>query len=278
LVACPLQKGVAAAITQFVYQRGGTIKDYDQYVNTDSRRFFARMEWTRGGDASSQDNICRDFIAELVEPYDMEWQLHFPEHGARVAICVTRELAHLYDLLLRTISGQWNATIALIISNHPDLAPEAERFGIPYHYFPLNKANKREQEALQVDLLQQNKIDLVVLARYIQIVSEAFITPFENRIINIHHSMLPAFVGAKPYHQAHARGVKLIGATSHYVTVELDAGPIIAQDVLQVDHKKSPERLISMGRDLETKVLARAVGLHLNRRVWIDQGRSIIFD
>ncbi len=278
LVACDLQKGVAAAVTQFVHQRRGSIIDYDQFVDTGNGRFFARMEWIPDAGDISHNEIRSDFISALVEPYAMDWQLHFPSDGARIAVYLTREVAHLYDLLMRTISGQWRATVALIISNHRDLEPEAARFRVPYHHFAVDKTNRKEMESKQIELLRRNNIDLVVLARYMQIVTETLIAPFENRIINIHHSMLPAFVGAKPYHQAYARGVKLIGATSHYVTAELDAGPIIAQDVVQVDHKKFPERLIAMGRDLETKVLARAVGLHLNRRIWIDRGRTIIFD
>jgi len=277
-VACPLQKGVAAAVNQFVYKRGGAIIDYDQYVNTATGRFFARMEWAPGSDQSSHDAVRRDFASELAEPYGMEWRLHFLTDKTRIAVFVTREMAHLYDLLMRTISGQWNATIALIVSNHPNLAPEAARFDIPYHHVRVDKTDRQKHELQQVELLQQNSIDLVVLARYMQIVTPTLISPFADRIINIHHSMLPAFIGAKPYHQAHARGVKLIGATSHYVTEELDAGPIIAQDVVHVDHKKPPDRLAAIGRDLETKVLARAVELHLNHRLWVDQGRTIIFD
>jgi formyltetrahydrofolate deformylase len=278
LTSCALQQGVAAEISQFVYRRGGKIVDYEQYVNTNEGRFFSRVEWLPADPDSTPEATRADFVRELAEPYHMEWQLHFQDRETRIAIFVTREMAHFHDLLVRTLSGQWNAQVVLMVSNHSDLATEAGRFGIPYHHFPVDKSNREEQEARQVDLLQQNQVDLVVLARYMQIVTLVLIAPFANRIINIHHSMLPAFVGARPYHQAYARGVKLIGATSHYVTEDLDAGPIIAQDVAHVDHRKEPERMVTIGRDLEIQVLARAVGLHVNHRVWIDRARTIVFD
>jgi formyltetrahydrofolate deformylase len=179
---------------------------------------------------------------------------------------------------MHCISGLWNAKVALVISNHPDLESETRRFEVPFHHTPINANNKEDHENHQLDLLREANIELVVLARYMQIVSERLIAHYRNRIINIHHSMLPAFAGAKPYQQAYNRGVKLIGATSHYVTYELDAGPIIAQDMVSVTHRKSVPELMDMGRQLETKVLSQAVSLHVNRRVMVEEGRTIIFD
>ena len=191
---------------------------------------------------------------------------------------MTKEVAHLYELLMHCITGLWNAKVAMVISNHPDLEVETRRFEVTFHHTPVNVNNKEEHENLQLKLLCEADIELVVLARYMQIVTEKLITPYRNHMINIHHSMLPAFAGARPYQQAYDRGVKLIGATSHFVTEDLDAGPIIAQDVISVTHRKSVPELMEMGRQLETKVLSRAVGLYVNRRVLVEEGRSIIFD
>lgn len=183
----------------------------------------------------------------------------------------------MYNLVVPVISGTWNASIPLILCNHPDLETEARRFGIDYHCIPINKGNKAEQEQQRLQLLQDYRIDLVVLARYMQIVTKTIIDPFRNRIINIHHSLLPAFVGGNAYQQAHDRGVKLIGATSHYVTQELDAGPIIAQETTPVDHTKTVAELVDQGRELEAMVLRRAVDLHVKRRLVIDRNRTIVF-
>jgi len=278
LASCPLQKGIAAKLTQFVYDLGAEIVDYDQYVDTVQNGFYCRMEWVTASDVLDQQTIRAHFGEEIARPHQLNWDLHFKNEPLRLAVFVTRELAHLYTLLMKCLSGQWNARVELIISNHPGLACEAARFDVPYYHLPIDKTNKAEQEMRQLDLLKDHQIDLVVLARYMQIVTEKIIAPYEDRMINIHHSMLPAFAGAKPYHQAHARGVKLIGATSHYVTKDLDAGPIIAQDIKSVDHRKTVAEWVALGRDLEADVLARAVGLHIDSRILVRDGRTIIFD
>lgn len=278
LASCPLQKGIAARLTQFVYDMGSEIIDYDQYVDIANHHFFCRMEWDAPSRTMQHNEVLTRFQAEIVAPFDLSWDLRLNDRPQRLAVFVTRELAHLYMLIMKCISGQWNASIELIISNHPDLSPEAARFGIPYHHLPVDKHNKGEQEQRQLALLKDHQVDLVILARYMQVVSDQIIRPYENRIINIHHSMLPSFSGAKPYHQAHARGVKLIGATSHYVTEDLDEGPIITQEVRAVDHRKSVDELITMGRDLEANALARAVGLHIHSRIIVNNDRTIIFD
>jgi formyltetrahydrofolate deformylase len=275
LVSCPLQKGVAAALVQFVYHRGETIIDYDQYVDVQRSRFFARLEWSPISD--DEDALRSDFTQSVAIPFDLQWQLYFSSRPVRIGVFVTRETAHLYNLVVPVVSGKWNASIPLIICNHPDLETEAQRFGIDYHCVPITKDNKAEQELRQLQLLQNYRIDLVVLARYMQIVTKTIIEPFRNRIINIHHSLLPAFVGANPYQQAYDRGVKLIGATSHYVTEELDAGPIIAQETTPVDHTKTAAELTDLGRELETTVLRRAVDLHVKRRIMVDRNRTIVF-
>lgn len=278
LASCPLQKGVAAAMTQVFYRRNCDICGYDQYVDHGARRFFARMEWRLEDASVDQGELRAAFDEEVARPFDMDWGLWRSDEPVRIAVFVTSEMAHLYDLLMRSIAGLWNAKVALVVSNREHLAGEAERFGVVFHHIPIEPGNKEAQEKKELELLKDSRIDLVVLARYMQIVTSRLIEPYQHRMINIHHSMLPAFPGAKPYQQAFDRGVKLIGATSHYVTEDLDAGPIICQDVAHVDHRKTVPQLIEIGRDLETRVLARAVGLHVARRVMVHAGRSIIFD
>lgn len=277
LVTCTLQQGIAAKLTQFVYDIDMKIIDYDQYIDVSNSIFYCRMEW--GPVLQSKTNeIKACFKEQLALPYELKWNLRINNTPTRLAVFVTREIDHLYTLIMKCLSGQWNAEIGVIISNHPNLSDEAARFSIPYHYLPIDKHNKAEQEQRQLAILEEAQIDVLILARYMQIVTEKIIAPYKNRIINIHHSMLPAFSGARPYHQAHARGVKLIGATSHYVTEDLDEGPIIAQDVKAVDHRKTVEELVTIGRGLETDVLARAVGLHIDSRVLVREGRTVVFD
>jgi len=275
LVSCSLQKGVAAALVQFVYNRGETIVDYDQYVDAQRGQFFARLEWSPKSD--DEDTLRADFAQTVAQSFRLDWQLYFSSRPIRIGVFVTREMAHLYNLVVPVISGTCNASIAMILCNHPDLETEAKRFGIDYHYTPMNKDNKAAQERRQLQLLQDYRVDLVVLARYMQIITKTIIDPFRDRIINIHHSLLPAFVGGNAYQQAYNRGVKSIGATSHYVTEELDAGPIIAQETVPVDHTKTVTELIDMGRELETVVLRRAVDLHVKRRIIVDRNRTIVF-
>lgn len=278
LVSCPLQRGVAAKMTQFVYDLGADIIEHRQYVDTDTNHLFARLEWRNTRPEIPRATIEADFRETLAEPLDMQYSLHFSADPVRMAVFVTTEMGHLYTLVMHCMARLWNATIPLIISNQPSLAPEAERFGIEFQHVPIGKDNKPEQERLELKMLQHHGIELVVLARYMQILSAQLITPYRNRIINIHHSMLPAFSGAQPYKQAHERGVKLIGATSHFVTEGLDDGPIIVQDVSYVNHRKNVEQLIKQGRDLEMSVLARAIDLYLNRRILVDRKRTIVFD
>jgi len=278
LVSCPLQRGVAAKMTQFVYDLGADIIEHRQYVDTDQNNLFARLEWRSTQPDASHENIEAHFCKTIAEPLDMQWSLHLSADPVRMAVFVTTEMGHLYNLVMHCMAHLWNATIPLIISNQPYLAEEAERFGIEFQHVPISKDNKTAQEKLELELLQRHGIELVVLARYMQIFSEQMITPYRNRIINIHHSMLPAFSGAQPYKQAYDRGVKLIGATSHFVTEDLDEGPIIAQDVSYVNHRKNVEQLVKQGRDLEMAVLARAVDLYINRRILVDRKRTIVFD
>ena len=278
LAKAPLKGGVAAVITQFVYANGWEILSHDQWVDHQKEYYFVRIEWALPGSRIEREQIRQAFAAEVAVPFEMSWTIWFGSDPVRIAVFVTSEMAHLYELLMHCISGLWNAEIALVVSNHRHLEKETARFEIPFHHIPINAENKEAQEAQQVALLQQANVELVVLARYMQIVTEKLIAPYKDRMINIHHSMLPAFAGAKPYKQAYERGVKLIGATSHYVTEELDAGPIIAQDVAPVSHRKSVSELIEIGRQLETRVLSRAVGLHVNRRVMVEDSRTILFD
>lgn len=278
LAACPLQKGVAAAITQAFYRRGWDICGYDQYIDHEKRHFFARVEWELDRVQMSADDLQSAFREEVADVFGMQWSFWPAGRSMRLAIFVTTEMAHLYDLLMRSIAGLWNAEVVLIVSNKEHLGAEAERFGVAFRYMPIDSSNKVAQEERELELLGEHRVDLVILARYMQIVTGRLIEPYRYRLINIHHSMLPAFPGARPYQQAHDRGVKLIGATSHYVTEDLDAGPIIWQDVAHVDHRKTVPQLVERGRDLETQVLARAVGLHVAQRVWVHEGRTIIFD
>lgn len=278
LASCPLEQGIAARLTQFVYDMDSQLIDYDQYIDMASNYFYVRMAWKPSTNGIDKAEVRKRFRKEFENTLDLDWYLRLNDRPLRLAVFVTRELAHLYNLIMKCISGQWDANIEMIISNHPHLQEEADRFEIPYHHIPITKDNKAEQEKKHLALLKENNIDLIVLSRYMQVISDELIEPYENQIINIHHSMLPAFAGAKPYHQAHARGVKFIGATSHYVTAELDEGPIIVQEMRRVDHRKTVSDLITMGRDLESDTLARAVGLHIDSRVFVGNGRTIIFD
>ena len=278
LAKAPLKASVGAVVTQFIYKNGCKICSHDQWVDHKKQSYFVRLEWDLpGGDVTPED-VRQAFEAEVALPHEMNWDMWFGQEPVRIAVFVTKEMAHLYELLMHCISGLWNAEVALVISNHPDLEAETRRFGVAFHHTPVNANNKEEHENRQLELLREAGIELVVLARYMQIVTERLIAPYRNHMINIHHSMLPAFAGARPYQQAYDRGVKLIGATSHYVTEDLDAGPIIAQDVVSVTHRNSVPELIEMGRRLETKVLSRAVGLYIKRRVLVEGGRTIIFD
>lgn len=276
LISCPDQRGLVAKFANFIYANGGNITHADQHTDFEAGLFLNRIEWQLKGFNLPKDLIAAAFNA-IAQPLNAKWELHFSDTLPRIAIWVSRQDHCLFDLIWRHRAKEFNAEIPLIISNHPDLQPVVEQFGIDYHYLPITKDNKQEQEAKQLELLHEYNIDLVVLAKYMQIVSADFIEKFPQ-IINIHHSFLPAFIGANPYHRAFERGVKIIGATAHYATADLDAGPIIEQDVVRVSHRDEVNDLIRKGKDLERIVLARAVRLHLQNRVLVYGNRTVVFE
>lgn len=276
LISCPDRSGLVATITDFIFRRHGNILHLDQHVDTEQNVFFMRVEWDIDAFEIPRASIA-DHFRPIAEQYNMTWRLHFSDEVQRMAIFVSKEDHCLYELLTRWQSGEFPVEIPLIISNHAHLEHVAQKFDVPYHVFPVTKDTKRQQEDAQIELVKQHNVDLVVLARYMQIVTGTFINEFTNRMINIHHSFLPAFPGAKPYHQAYQRGVKIIGATSHYVTEDLDAGPIIEQDVVRVDHRDPVKEMIRKGKDLEKTVLARAIYWHLNHRVLVYDNKTVVF-
>lgn len=277
LMHCPDQSGIVAVVTDFININGGNILYLDQYVDRENRIFFMRIEWDLTHFIIPEDKIEEYFHSLCAQKYCINFSLYFSDRIPRMAIFVSKMSHCLYDLLARYTAGEWEVEIPLIISNHPDMEIAAKRFGTDYKYFPITKENKAEQEAAELALLKEYDIEFIVLARYMQIVSPEFISRFPNRIINIHHSFLPAFIGAKPYHAAFERGVKLIGATSHYVTSDLDAGPIIEQDITRISHKDPVASLIRKGRDLEKIVLSRAVEKHIERKILVYQNKTVVF-
>lgn len=266
-----------AAVTSFINVNKGNILYLDQHVDYQQNTFFTRIEWDLTNFLIPRDKLNEYFSTLFGSRYDMQFSLYFSDIKPRMAIFVSKMSHCLFDILARYSAGELNVDIPLIVSNHPDLAWVGEKFGIPYHVFHVTKENKAEIEKAEMDLLAENNIDFIVLARYMQIISEDMINKYPNKIINIHHSFLPAFVGAKPYHQAFERGVKIIGATSHYVTTELDAGPIIEQDVARVTHKDSVKSFIHKGEDLEKIVLSRAVEKHIDRKVLVYKNKTVVF-
>jgi formyltetrahydrofolate deformylase len=276
LISCPDQAGIVAAISTFLFENRGNIVDIDQHVDQEVGVFFMRVEWAITSFALPREAIVAG-LKPLIDRFSMKWELHFSDITPRIALFVTKDNHCFYDLLSRHESGELDMEIPLIASNREDLRGVAERFGIPFHHFPITKDTKEDQEIAEIALLREHRIDLVVLARYMQILSSRMTDAFPNRIINIHHSFLPAFPGAKPYHSAHRRGVKLVGATSHYVTEDLDEGPIIVQGVTSVSHSDAVQDFIRKGRALEQSVLSRAVWLHLNRRTLVHANRTIVF-
>lgn len=277
LISCPDQKGIVTAVTDFVYRHQGNIIDLDEHVDFDSKTFFMRIEWDLAAFSLSDDELRAYFQRYIATPYQMEWTLHFSDRKPRISLFVSQYLHCLYDMLSRCDSGEWDVTVPLIFSNHEVGRDLAGRFGAEFHLMHITKENKREQEQKQIALLREHNVELVVLTRYMQILSADFINEFPNRIINIHHSLLPAFVGARPYHQAFERGVKIIGATSHYVTADLDAGPIIEQDIVKITHKDSIQDMIRKGRDVEKIILARAVRLHMQRKILVHGNKTVVF-
>ena len=277
LLHCPDKPGILAEVTDFITVNKGNIIYLDQYVDHVENIFFMRIEWELKDFLVPQEKIEDYFRTLYGQKYEMDFRLYFSDVKPRMAIFVSKLSHCLFDMLARYTAGEWNVEIPLIISNHPDLQHVAERFGIPFYLFPITKETKEEQERKEMELLAKHKITFIVLARYMQVISEQMINAYPNKIINIHHSFLPAFVGAKPYHAAFHRGVKIIGATSHYVTTELDAGPIIEQDVVRITHKDAIEDLVNKGKDLEKIVLSRAVQKHIERKVLTYKNKTVIF-
>ena len=277
LLHCPDKPGILAEVTDFITVNKGNIIYLDQYVDHVENIFFMRIEWELKDFLVPQEKIEDYFRTLYGQKYEMDFRLYFSDVKPRMAIFVSKMSHCLFDMLARYTAGEWNVEIPPIISNHPDLQHVAERFGIPFYLFPITKETKEEQERKEMELLAKHKITFIVLARYMQVISEQMINAYPNKIINIHHSFLPAFVGAKPYHAAFQRGVKIIGATSHYVTTELDAGPIIEQDVVRITHKDSIEDLVNKGKDLEKIVLSRAVQKHIERKILAYKNKTVIF-
>ena len=278
LLHCPDKPGILAEVTDFITVNKGNIIYLDQYVDHVENIFFMRIEWELENFLVPQEKIEDYFETLYAQKYGMNFRLYFSDAKPRMAIFVSKMSHCLFDLLARYTAGEWNVEIPLIISNHPDLQHVAERFGIPFHLFPITKETKEEQEKKEMELLAKHKVNFIVLARYMQVISGKMIDAYPNRIINIHHSFLPAFVVAKPYHAAFERGVKIIGATSHYVTTELDAGPIIEQDVVRITHKDTVQDLVNKGKDLEKIVLSRAVQKHIERKVLAYKNKTVIFN
>ena len=275
LISCPDQRGLVAKIANFIYANGGNIIHADQHTDFAAGLFLTRIEWQLEGFNLPRDLIGPAFNA-IAQPLQANWQLQFSDPVPRIAIWVSRQDHCLYDLIWRQRSGELAAEIPLVIGNHPQMEAIVQQFNIDYHHIPITKETRAEQEARQLELMHQYRIDLVVLAKYMQILSPDFIAQFPN-VINIHHSFLPAFAGANPYQRAYERGVKIIGATAHYVTQDLDEGPIIEQDVVGVSHRDEIADLIRKGKDLERIVLARAVRLHLQNRVLVYSNRTVVF-
>ena len=277
LVSCPDRPGIIAAISRFLFDREANIVSSDQHsTDPEGGTFFLRMAFTVDHLTVTREALVREFAAEVAEPLGLSWRLHYLDQPPRVAIMVSREDHCLLDLLWRWRRGELDADVGLVVSNHPDLRADVEGFGLRYEHIPVERGRKPEAEARALDLLAGG-FDVVVLARYMQILSGDFLDRVGAPVINIHHSFLPAFAGADPYRRAAERGVKIIGATAHYVTEELDAGPIIEQDVERVSHRDDPETLAHIGRDIERVVLARAVRRHLEDRVLVFENKTVVF-
>ena len=276
LVSCPDQRGIVAALSAFITQHNGNIIALDQYVDTEESAFFARMEWELDGFAFPLEQFAARF-EPVARPRRIEWRLHLSDRRLRMAVMVSRQAHCLYDILARWESGEWPIELSLVLSNHDDHRGLVERHGLPFHHIPVEAATKAEAEDRQIALLRQAHVDFIVLARYMQILGPSFVQTFPMRILNIHHSFLPAFAGAHPYRAAHDRGVKIIGATAHFVTEKLDEGPIIEQDVIRVSHRQGVDDLVRLGRDLEKIVLSRAIYWHVHHRILVYKNRTVVF-
>lgn len=277
LINCPDQAGIISSVTGFIHAKGGNIIYIDQHVDKQADVFFMRLESEFDDSTISFENFKSQFNNDITIPFHMECKMHLSGIKPKMALFISKYNHCLYDLLSRFNSGELDVEIPFILSNHKDLQNISEQFQIPFFHIPVTKENKEEAENKQLALLKEHEIDFIVLARYMQIISPKTIDQYPNKIINIHHSFLPAFAGAKPYHAAFARGVKIIGATSHYVTEELDAGPIIEQDVVTVTHAHTIKDFIAKGQDLEKIVLSRAVRLHIQRKTMVYNNKTVIF-
>ena len=279
LLHCPDEQGIISEVTKFITDNQGNIVYLDQYVDREDGMFFMRIEWELKNFTIPREKIYEYIDTLYSQRYSMTFNLYFNDERPRMAIFVSKMSHCLYDLLARYKAGEWNVDIPCIVSNHEDLRYVAEQFNIPYYVWSIKKdhSNKEEVEKAEMELLKKEKVTFIVLARYMQIITDGMISAYPHKIINIHHSFLPAFIGAKPYHQAWERGVKIIGATSHYVTADLDAGPIIEQDVTRITHKDTPESLVLKGKDLEKIVLSRAMTKHIERKILTYNNKTIIF-
>ncbi|MCH8994408.1 MAG: formyltetrahydrofolate deformylase [Chloroflexi bacterium] len=277
LLSCPDQKGLVAAVSDFLYRNNGNIIHADQHTDQEEGVFLQRVEWELAGFDIPRDEISREF-QPIAERFNLTWSLGFSDYVPRIALFVSKLPHCLYDLLARWRMGEFRAEIPVVVSNHEDLRSIVEEFGVEYQSVAITPDTKAAQEAHIIEELEKQRIDVVVLARYMQVLGRDFVEQYRDRMINIHHSFLPAFAGGRPYHQAHERGVKIIGASAHYVTPELDEGPIIEQDVARVSHRDAVADLIRKGRDLEKVVLARAVDLHLRRRIVVYGNKTVVFD
>jgi len=279
LMTCKDQPGIVAHITHFLSQNHGNIIELQQHVDREENIFCMRLEWDLSQFSVPASELAEYFSKHIAPLYkDISWNIYFSNYRHRIAIFVSRLSHCLYDLLARYKSGDLNIETPIIISNHKDLEQVCHAFQLPFYYFPITPENKQKQEEAELQLLESHDVHLIVLARYMQILSERFVNAYPNRIINIHHSFLPAFPGARPYHSAYRRGVKIIGATSHYVTTELDEGPIIEQDVIRVTHEDTIDDLVQKGKDLEKIVLSRAVKYHLQHRILVYNNKTAVFD
>ncbi len=277
LLSCADRKGLVSRISHFIFERGGNIIDLSEHVDTGERQFFLRVAWDMGGFSIAPDDLA-DAFAPLAKEFDARWKIRLSHNKHRLAIFVSNADHCLLEILWRHSLGEFNTNICLVISNHEALAALSERYGVPFRVFEITPDNKLHQEQLELELLKKEEIDTIALARYMQILSPQFVESYPDGIINIHHSFLPAFAGSNPYKQAYERGVKIIGATSHYVTKDLDEGPVIEQDITHITHRDSLEDLVRKGRDLERLVLARALRLHLEDRVLVHGRKTIVFD
>lgn len=279
LLNCPNGKGIVANVAKFIYENGGDILHADQHIDEESKTLFMRIEWSMKDFKIEGREIPRKFL-KIANKFNMEWELKFSSEIPNVCIFVTKEEHCLIDVLLKQKSGELKCKIPLVISNHPDLKDAVNFFGIDYHVIKKegSKQNKLLQEDEELKLLKKYNIDLIVLAKYMQILSKNFISCYENKVINVHHSFLPAFKGAKPYTQAYNRGVKLIGATAHYATYELDNGPIIEQEIIRISHREGLNDIINKGKDIEKAVLSRAVKLHLENKILVYKNKTVVFD